>query len=255
MEGGVYINTAQNVTIDYELADIGKRVLARILDNIFIGIYFFILILIFIAISDNTNGDFLDSKSDEFIISFWVIISFILLAPPLFYSLYFPYFMQGRTPGKAIMKIKIVKLDGSEASFGTYLARWLMSVVDFQLPPIGSLLGLIVMASTQKRQRIADLAAKTVVISTQQQIKINQTVLSQLSEFYKPTFGQVLQLSDKDVRIISQNLSRARKSMDYSMIGTLRKKIEDVIHEYRPEMGDIEYIEAVLKDYQYFSQE
>ncbi|MDR3272971.1 MAG: RDD family protein [Flavobacteriaceae bacterium] len=258
MNNNVYINTAQNVTIDYNLADIGKRVLAKILDNLFIGIYFIILYAIFIAILVNNESlfrNFFDSVSDEVAVSITVLIIFILMAPPFFYSLYFPYFMQGRTPGKAIMKIKIVNLDGSEAGFGTYFVRWLLNIIDFDMPFVGAIVGLVVMASNSKRQRIADLVAKTVVISTQQKIKIDQTVLSQLSEDYQPKFGQVLQLSDKDVRIISQSLSRARNSMDYSMTGVIRKKIEDVIHEYRPEMSDIEYIETVLKDYQYFSQE
>ncbi len=248
---GVHINTSQNVTIDYNLADVGVRVLARILDFVFIFVYFIFFYLIFVGILANNaaSDDFLGRNDGA-----WGVALFFLIGSPVFlYSLWAPYFMQGQTFGKKIMQIKIVRADGREASFGTYFVRWLSNVLDTSF--FYGILGLIVMASNQKRQRIADLIAKTVVISTKQQIHVDQTVLSHIDETYQPKFGQVLQLSDRDIQIIKSSLERAKMNMDFNLVKKLRDKVEHVIQEHKPEMTDVEYVETVLKDYQYFSQQ
>ncbi|MDR2122877.1 MAG: RDD family protein [Flavobacteriaceae bacterium] len=245
----VHINTSQNVVIDYNLADIGNRVLAKLLDNLFLIAYGVIFYFIIWGILINSDG-FLDPLIyDDWI---WIIPFFIIAAPVVFYSLWAPYFMQGQTFGKKIMKIKIVKADGSEASFGTYFVRWLLGFIDSLFY---NMVGLITMASTQRRQRVADLIAGTVVISTKQTFHVDQTILSEIEENYQPKFTQVLQLSDRDLQIIKTALERARATVDIDLTRKLRNKIESVIHEYKPELTDIEYVETVIKDYQYFSQQ
>jgi uncharacterized RDD family membrane protein YckC len=246
----VHINTSQNVVIDYNLADIGNRVLARLLDGVFIAVYVVIVYVIFFGLLVNNMGalTFLNETDDPW----WLTIFFVIALPAVFYSLWAPYLMQGQTFGKRILKIKIVKADGSEAGFGTYFVRWLLNIVDSLFYNI---VGLIVMGSTQRRQRVADLVAGTVVISTQQTVHVDQTILSEIDENYQPKFTQVLQLSDKDLQIIKTLLERAKSTMDFDLVRKLRNKIESVIHEYKPELTDIDYVETIIKDYQYFSQQ
>lgn len=241
---GVHINTSQNVTIDFNLATIGNRIAARFLDWIFIFIY---LVIFFIIIYVLTSNDF---NFEHEMLN--MVLYVIMILPVVFYSLWAPYFMQGQTFGKKILKIKIVKADGAEATFGTYFIRWLLNVVDSLFY---SSVGLITMASTKKRQRVADLVAHTVVITTRQQINFDQTILYNLEENYQPIFSQVLQLSDKDVQIIRTSLDFAKKNRDYELIKKLRNKIESVINEYKSEMSDVDYVDTVIKDYQYFSQQ
>lgn len=241
---GVHINTSQNVTIDFNLATIGNRIAARFLDWIFIFIY---LVIFFIIIYVLTSNDFYFEHE-----MLNMVLYVIMILPVVFYSLWAPYFMQGQTFGKKILKIKIVKADGAEATFGTYFIRWLLNVVDSLFY---SSVGLITMASTKKRQRVADLVAHTVVITTRQQINFDQTILYNLEENYQPIFSQVLQLSDKDVQIIRTSLDFAKKNRDYELIKKLRNKIESVINEYKLEMSDVDYVDTVIKDYQYFSQQ
>ncbi|MDR1877659.1 MAG: RDD family protein [Flavobacteriaceae bacterium] len=244
---GVYINTSQNVVIDYNLADIGNRVLARLLDRVFTVAYMIILYLLFLAVSAN---DEVSSYSENIVVE-WIVFSVIML-PIIFYSLWAPYFMQGQTFGKKILKIKIVKADGSEASFGTYFIRWLLNVVDSIFYGV---VGLVVMSSTKRRQRVADLVAGTVVISTKQTIRVDQTILSEIGENYQPTFTQVLQLSDRDLQIVKTSLERAKATLDFDLARKLRNKVESVICEYKPELSDIDYVETIIRDYQYFSQQ
>jgi uncharacterized RDD family membrane protein YckC len=67
----------------------------------------------------------------------------------------------GQTPGKHLMKLRVVRADGRPADMGAIAVRTGLRLVDSLF---GYLLGLIVMLRTgERRQRIGDLAAKTIV--------------------------------------------------------------------------------------------
>jgi uncharacterized RDD family membrane protein YckC len=67
----------------------------------------------------------------------------------------------GQTPGKHLMKLRVVRADGRPADMGAIAVRTALRLVDSLF---GYLLGLIVMLRTgERRQRIGDLAAKTIV--------------------------------------------------------------------------------------------
>jgi hypothetical protein len=65
----------------------------------------------------------------------------------------------GQTLGKRLMKIRVVRADGRPASMGEIAVRTILRVID------NYLVGLIVMLATgERRQRIGDLAAGTIVV-------------------------------------------------------------------------------------------
>ena len=65
------------------------------------------------------------------------------------------------------MGIKVVKEDGSECTYGAAFGRNILRLIDV-LPTI-YIVGLIAIASSEKRQRIGDQAAGTVVVKVKQQ--------------------------------------------------------------------------------------
>lgn len=67
--------------------------------------------------------------------------------------------LTGRTIGKRIARIKVVKEDFSDATVGTSIVRHLFDMVDMFV-----CLGIIVASSNQKTQRVGDLVARTVVV-------------------------------------------------------------------------------------------
>ena len=67
--------------------------------------------------------------------------------------------LTGRTIGKRVVQIKVVKEDYSNISVSRSIARHFFDIVDLIL-----LIGLLIAATTPKRQRIGDLVAKTVVV-------------------------------------------------------------------------------------------
>ena len=113
----IRVRTTQNVFIEYPLGSIGDRILGYIIDRLFLIFYSVLIALTFISIEIDEDA--------------WILWVVFLGLPWLFYSLLFEIFMNGQTPGKRLMKIQVVRLDGTPPTIGDYLLRWLFSFVDF----------------------------------------------------------------------------------------------------------------------------
>ena len=232
------INTTQNVKITFNAAGAGERLLAFIIDMaIKIG-YMLVLNWTFGAF------DNMDQWSQ-------IAINTVLSFPVMFYTLGLESILQGQTIGKRALKIRVVKIDGYQASFSDYVVRWFFRIVDIYI--FG--LGFFVMLFNKKTQRLGDMAAGTAVIGLKDNVNISHTILENLKENYKPTYPNVIKLSDNDARIIKETFSTARTSKDYQTLIKLRQKIievagiKDVKHS-----TDMEFIDVILKDYNFYTQ-
>lgn len=97
------------------------------------------------------------------------------------------------------------------------------------------------------------MAAGTVVISTKNKLKISHTILEEISDSYEPTFLNVTKLTDKDVRLIKETFHIALSSSDFKTLNLLRKKVESVL-QVESQLYDRQFIDTILKDYNYFTQ-
>ncbi len=232
------INTTQNIKIEFKSASLGERIIAFMLDSIFKLLY--VILVSYLIGKFSLDRMFADDWSR---IAFW-IISF---SPVFFYTLFFESIMQGATPGKKIMRIKVIKIDGYEATIIDYATRWVMGLVDFWM--MSGAIGLITIASSSKSQRIGDMLAGTSVISIKERVPLSATIFQEVAEEYVPIFPQVLNLSDKDVYIIKEALLSYKQTKDHSLLNKLVNKVEGVLGVGNRTLTDIEFIEAVLKDY------
>ena len=87
-----------------------------------------------------------------------------LFAIEWLYPVLFEVLMRGQTPGKKVLGIVVVNDDLSPVTLGTSLVRNLLRTVDFL--PLLYLGGVITMLSNRRFQRLGDLAAGTLVISS-----------------------------------------------------------------------------------------
>ena len=78
--------------------------------------------------------------------------------------LYYTYFegTSGQTPGKKMMKIKVVREDNKPMEFSVALIRNILRFIDAM--PTLYILGIILIAATEKKQRLGDIVAKTLVV-------------------------------------------------------------------------------------------
>lgn len=240
------ITTTQNVNINFNTASAGERVLAYLLDLVVIIAYY---VVIYYIILNLLNGEQLMVGFDE-----WTerAIQGIISLPVLFYALWQESLMEGQTFGKRIMKIKVIKIDGYQASFGDYLIRWILRIVEVT-PPL-SFIGLISMMVSGKTQRLGDMAAGTAVITLKNNININHTILKEVNDAYVPVYPLVIKLTDNDVRIIKETYEVSLKSTDLEMIAKLQAKIENVTGIKSVSANSMAFVDTVLHDYNFYTQ-
>jgi uncharacterized RDD family membrane protein YckC len=238
----VAINTTQNVNINFNLASFGDRMLGYLIDEI-IKFAYILVIALFLSYLDFT-GDM-----DQWSIMAIYLVFFI---PAIFYSLFLETLLEGQTIGKRVMKTKVVKIDGYQASFGDYLIRWVMRLVDIYSN--SAIVGVMSIVSSKNSQRLGDMAAGTAVISLKNKYTIDSTILENIGEAYQPVYPLVVKLSDNDARIIKNSFTIASKKLDTETLRKLRMKIEEVTGCKNVSGNDIDFIKTVLKDYNFYTQ-
>ena len=239
--GKLAINTAQNVNLDYKLIGLGERMVAFLIDGV--------ILLTYMAVMENLMEI---SRVFEGADS-WTQRGFLGLfyLPAFFYSLLCHILFDGRTIGKMIMKIKVVRLDGAPTQWYNLLVRWMLRIIDIWL--FFSSIGVLSILLSEKKQRVGDSAAGTVVISVKKKHKITSTVLEDIKDDYEPVFSNVTQLSDKDIRIVKEAFTISKRNSDYKTLTVLRKKIAETL-QIESNLYDKEFIDTILKDYNYFTQ-
>lgn len=233
----VRIRTTQNVDIEYQPASVGDRVLATLLDYLFMLAYVFIIGMIMGLLNRSGSGDFT------------TLLSFIMLVPIILYHLLCETFFHGKSFGKMIMKIQVVKLDGTPAHFSNYLLRWLLWIIDVFL--FFGVIGLIVILVNGKGQRIGDIAASTTVIKIKQKTTIDDTILKTITSEYIPVFTEVSRLTDHDVAIIKEVLEFSIKNNNPLAIQKLAQKTKETM-VVSTQLPDVTFLETVISDYNHF---
>lgn len=233
------IETAQNIRIKQNVAPVSDRILAFIIDTIIITGYYIIIFLIL-----NSLG-YKPTQS--------LIVVYVLLGLPVFfYSLLFEVLMNGQSPGKYFLRIRVTKIDGSKPTFGSYLIRWMLRLIDIDLAT-GSV-ALLTLLLNGKGQRLGDLAANTTVISEKNRISIHDTINVDISKAYKPTFPQVTLLSDKDLQTIKNLYQTALRKRNYNAINALKDKVIQLT-DIKTDLKSVDFIETVIKDYNFYTQQ
>jgi len=234
------IETAQNVSIYQNVAGIGERIVAFIIDFAIIAAYWILSILLIVKFG-------LDRDDTGDIWTFYLVMGL----PIFLYYLLFETFWNGKTPGKAVMKLKVVKLDGSKPGFGSYFVRWIMRIVDISITSGGVAVVSILMS--ERGQRLGDLAAGTTVISEKKRVNLADSLLIDIPENYLPTYPQVTVFNDKDAQLIKTLFTDAKRDGNHNVIVKLAERLKDKM-DVTPEETNISFVERVLADYNYYTQ-
>ena len=263
------IKTAQNINIKFTVATVFQRLLAFTVDNVvkFAYVYFAVQMFDFTLLDGATGEDGWTIKAVEV----------LFLLPITFYSLYSEILMNGQTLGKRLLNIKVINIDGFKPTVTDYIIRWFLRIIDFNLflllfvyvaslglsdqyPllisifALGKMVGFILILLTDKSQRFGDMIGNTIVIYLKDDVKFSQTILENIKDDYVPSYPNVIKLSDNDARIIKETFKTAAKFNDYKTLIKLRSKIQDVTDIKSVHTTDKEFIDAILKDYNYYTQ-
>ncbi|HKP68900.1 MAG TPA: RDD family protein [Pyrinomonadaceae bacterium] len=165
-EETLVIETPERVPLAFALASIGNRFLAAAIDH-FIQ-YFSIFAVAWLFISISGYGGIVEDigllrEMPKWTIAIMILILFLIFAG---YFTIFEWLWDGQTPGKRLLKLRVIREDGRPITLWEAIARNLLRVFD-AVPgffiPIYSV-GLIVIFLNNRDQRVGDIFAGTVVI-------------------------------------------------------------------------------------------
>jgi uncharacterized RDD family membrane protein YckC len=244
MNKNVKITTAQNVQIEYEPASVGDRILATIIDYVIMIAYVGVLALIYFEALG--LEDFFD-RNDLFsiIITIVIILTFVVTA---FYHLIFEIVYNGQSPGKRAMKTKVVNLDGSEVTIGSYIIRWLFRLIDLQL--FYGLVAILLVATGKKGQRLGDLVAGTAVVSLKNRVTLQDTIYQKVESTYDVKYISSGSLSSYDIATIKDVLNSNYGVRKDELLNKLAEKVAESIGVSPTESGE-HFLRTVVKDYNY----
>jgi hypothetical protein len=120
------------------------------------------------------------------------------------------------------------------------------------LATFGSL-GVISIILTDKKQRLGDRAARTIVINARKSARVSHLILVDSEANYIPTFQSVHMFNDEDINDIKDIYRLAEESRDYSTLNALRQKVESLLN-LKSDLRDGPFIRTVMKDYSFLTQ-
>jgi uncharacterized RDD family membrane protein YckC len=154
------ISTPERVAFQYEIAGIGSRFLAQVVDTLVISV-----ILIAITILAAALGGIF--SSGELAILVEIILGFVLLAG---YFLISEAAWNGQTLGKRAARLRVVGDHGEPLTIGQAAIRNLVRIVDFL--PVFYAIGMLTLFINGRGKRLGDFAAGTLVVRDRQRISL-----------------------------------------------------------------------------------
>lgn len=228
----VTVHTTQNIGIDYEVAGLGERIVALLIDY---ALFVVLAILGLFLISSGSNV-----LTGGYYIGIGALF--------VFYDLLCEMLFNGQSVGKRIMKIKVISIDGGRPSFGQYLIRWLFRLVDCTIT--GYVGGLLCAALSKNVQRIGDMIAGTTLIKTRPRTQMENLVFKPSADDYEPVFKEAIQLNDSDMALINEVIHNYYKTGNTTIVYSLAGKLKEHLNITLPSsMNDMVFLQTLLKDY------
>ena len=167
MDETIRVTSAGGVELDYEVAGLGGRSFAFIIDwhiRFILALAWFLPLnfLIFNSMDSSVIAELIDDSQTKAML----FVFLVMLPTFVIYFLYHPILelmMSGRTPGKRMAGVRVIGKDGSAASAGAILVRNVFRLLD-SFPGGLYFLGIMVAMFNKKNLRLGDLAAGTVLI-------------------------------------------------------------------------------------------
>src|SRR5690606_15776731 len=139
------------VVLEFDLAGIASRSLARALDALIQGALLFALILLVLT---GGGGD----GAVAMVVTI-AGVAFVVLGYPIVVEVG----MRGRSPGKAALGIRVVTVEGAPITARHAFIRSALGLVDFILVP-GGMVAVLAALLTRRNQRLGDVFAGTMVL-------------------------------------------------------------------------------------------
>jgi uncharacterized RDD family membrane protein YckC len=209
LDDELVIETPERVELHYVLANVGNRFLAAAIDHI---IQLLLLLALFLILGALSKWNFESS------LGVWALAIAVLAAFAIYwgYFVLFETFWNGQTPGKRIMKLRVVREDGRPIRFFEAFVRNLLRIIDIS-PPFSYAIGVATIIFSPRSKRVGDLVAGTVVVKERASEAPSLDEIVRLSESEQKRLAQAVPspfkantrlLSDRELQAVETFLNR-----------------------------------------------
>ena len=265
----ISVTTPFNIDLEFNVAPVGKRGLAFVIDVAVLVAY--TLIIVFLL------GDHM--PDDEGLRMALITVLYIL--PVFLYHFLMEVFFSGQSIGKRALKIRVVNIMGNEASISQYLIRLLFRAST--IAPLASWLLLVLLNSmdassgilaglesvfsmmfmlamfiyyvvSKKGQRLGDRLADTLVIEDRATADIHKTIYLEIADrAYQVRYPEVMRLTDRDINGIRNLLDVKRITKDTeAYTERIATRITEVLH-IETTQDSYDFLAQLLRDYNYLT--
>ncbi|MGP4039992.1 RDD family protein [Gracilibacillus sp. D59] len=208
------VKTPEYVSLQFQLAGLGSRSAAHIIDyTIILLTQFLIIVLLFLAFNSSLNDLFL-GHLESGILAIIIIMIFLL---QFGYFIFFEYFWGGRTIGKRLLGIRVIQENGHNITFLSSIIRNFVRLIDMLPGPYA--IGIIMIFFHSKHKRLGDLTAGTIVVHERRKKTLKQSPL----EKYIDQLG----IQKEDLQLEAYHLKQFNQK-DWRLLQTYVHRITDM---------------------------
>jgi hypothetical protein len=178
---------------------------------------------------------------------------FVVVFPIItFYTLFFEMRFNGQTPGKMLVKIKVIKLNGKQPTFYDYLLRWSFRIVDLYIT--GTLVGCFMISSTKYSQRLGDMLSNSSVVRVSNSLSISLRDILRIDskKSYVPVYPQIKNFREDDIILIKQVLDRFLKYKNdahHDVMVDLTRIMAEKLELNSVPSDNVSFLRTLIKDY------
>lgn len=187
------IETPEQIDVSYDVAGVGSRMLAAIVDHVVVGFAIGIVVLIAMAASS-----LFESASGLTIGLVLLVSSFLLLCA---YHIVFETLWNGQTPGKRLLGLRMMEVNGRPIGFNASAIRNLLRIVDFM--PSGYAIGFVTMFFDKRSRRLGDIAAGCIAV--RQRSVVTLDTLATPVDTHRPVVPAAGRITIPNLRALQRN--------------------------------------------------
>ena len=244
------IETPENISFGYDVAGIGSRFLAILIDTLIQGAtYIFLLVAVVLALNTDA-GRALPNTLRNWIA---VIMLAVLFLIQIGYFIAFEIFMGGQTPGKRLFRLRVMKENGYPLGPVDAIIRNLIRLIDFF--PFAYGVGVVCMFLNERAKRLGDYAAGTIVVKLRDDLKLSDLQSANWQAVYAPELSGLENLRENDIELIESFLSRQSQLKETSALAgaiarNIRARMNSAqVEEHAANISSEEFLKQVVAKY------
>jgi uncharacterized RDD family membrane protein YckC len=250
----IYLQTPESVELEFNLAGIGNRAWALLIDYSILGLSLFGFWVGWISLAirflEPLRIYFSDDKIGIWLLAIATLISYFTYTG---YFVIFETLWYGQTPGKRIAKIRVIRDDGTPLTIFQATLRSLLRPVDDLM-----FLGAFLIFFINREKRLGDLAAGTIVIEVASTSLTNKISISQQAQLesenllYRVNLSQLTPDNFSSIKEYLQHRKLMQIPAKRQLTRKLAHQLLDILHlnEIPETLSAEEFLEAVYLAYQ-----